>query len=86
MISTIDAARARYFASLEERALVGYFLVAHEINVFPKNVQYPMIDQRSMRSIAQSESEYVVSTKEAGKIGSPNAMVPSMYQRSFLRG
>ncbi|MED6223072.1 hypothetical protein PIB30_070451 [Stylosanthes scabra] len=54
--SVNTAARALYSASVELRLTVGCFEDFHDTKFEPKNTQYPEVDFRSSRSLAQSES------------------------------
>lgn len=52
---------ALYSASLEEREMVTYFFVFHEMGAFPSFIKYPDVDFRVMGHDAQSESQKATS-------------------------
>ena len=50
--SAVVVARARYSASVEERATVVYFLEDQEIGEGPRNTRRPIVERRSEGSPA----------------------------------
>ena len=56
MISEEVVARARYSASVDERATVGCFLACQEMRLGPRKMQNPVVDHLSVESPAQSKS------------------------------
>lgn len=69
-------ARARFSTSLDDRAITDCFLVAQEIKVGPKKMQYLVIDRRSMELEAQSKFEYDIKAGGPKDMGSLNVRVP----------
>ena len=55
---------ARYSTSVEDLDTISYFLFLQEIRESPKKIQNPVVDLRSVGSLAQSASEYTRSSKE----------------------
>ncbi|MED6142516.1 hypothetical protein PIB30_114569, partial [Stylosanthes scabra] len=56
-ISAVVSARARYSASVLERAVRLCFLLRHEMRESPRKMQYPVVERRSVGSPPQSASE-----------------------------
>lgn len=52
-----------YFASDEEREIVCYFLLFHEIREVPKQKEKPVVDRRVIGHVLQSESENLIRVK-----------------------
>jgi hypothetical protein len=73
--STVLVARARYFASAFDRAIVGCFLEHQVIRLRPIKTQLPVVDPQSSLEPAQSASEYVVRLR---------LIVPLTYRRTYL--
>lgn len=57
-------ARLRYSASVDERETVGCFLELHVTRFFPRKMQTPLVERRSSISVAQSESENPVMSRD----------------------
>ena len=58
------AAMERYSASALDRETVFCFLDFQEINEFPRNIQYPVVDRRVSGHLAQSASQKAFSCSE----------------------
>jgi hypothetical protein len=56
-ISAVVVARARSSASVLERDTAACFLDFHAIGEEPRRMQYPVMERRSLGSLAQVESE-----------------------------
>jgi hypothetical protein len=56
-ISEVVSARARYSASVLERAVKVRFLLRQDIRESPRKIQKPVVERRSTGSPAQSASE-----------------------------
>jgi hypothetical protein len=56
-ISAVVVARARSSASVLERDTTACFLDFHAIGEEPRRMQYPVMEHRSVGSLAQVESE-----------------------------
>ena len=82
--SVVQFASARYSASVEEREHVGYFLDYQVIGLWPKKTIRPVVEQRSIRSPAQSESMKAVSWSGRGLKESPLSKEPWTYLRILL--
>lgn len=57
VISQVVYARARYSASVDDLAILCYFLVCHEIRFSLRNMANPVVDLRVVGQAAQSEYE-----------------------------
>lgn len=71
MMSMAAATRERNSASMEDRETIFCLETFQEMRVWPRNMQKPVVDRRSMMSLFQSTSEKAVSSSGPEEMGNP---------------